>query len=204
MNMVQFGFKFIGRTPNLSTTYNYFMQNVQVILRDASIAALPIEEFIEISDGFAGDFPEHTILRAQGSLMTPIYRSKFMGELLCEYRQHIACFDALAKIQAAEELTEETLDKYEGYFVEKYGKASSKDAKFDSDLWSRASGIKNTRKVNGYSNVSEPYIHGKHDPEIEKGYEVINELVKDKEEEQEEKEEKERLKGSYCGVGDRK
>ncbi|KAK1408336.1 hypothetical protein QVD17_40026 [Tagetes erecta] len=77
-------------------------------------------------------------------------------------------------------------------FFEKYGKESSKDAKFDNDLWSRASGIKNTRKVNGFSNVSEPYIHGKHDPEIEKCYEVINELVKEKEEE---KEEKERLKG---------
>ncbi|KAK1416106.1 hypothetical protein QVD17_31894 [Tagetes erecta] len=95
-------------------------------------------------------------------------------------------------IEWVDQISKETLDKYEGYFFEKYGKESSKDAKFDNDLWSRASGIKNTRKVNGFSNVSEPYIHGKHDPEIEKCYEVINELVKEKEEE---KEEKERLKG---------
>ncbi|KAJ0545878.1 hypothetical protein HanIR_Chr08g0354661 [Helianthus annuus] len=62
-----------------------------------------------------------------------------------------------------------------------------------TDLWSRAKG-KNKRKVHGLCNVSDPCVHSREDPKIEKLNLVIKELVKEKDEE------KERFNGIIAGL----
>ncbi|KAJ0880966.1 putative transposase, Ptta/En/Spm, plant [Helianthus annuus] len=79
---------------------------------------------------------------------------------------------------------EETWVKYDGFLVEKYGKERIKHPKFDEDLWSRAAGM-NKGKVYGLGNVSDPCVHNREDPEIEKLNLVIKELVKTNDEEKE-------------------
>ncbi|KAM0041833.1 hypothetical protein Hdeb2414_s0011g00370901 [Helianthus debilis subsp. tardiflorus] len=63
--------------------------------------------------------------------------------------------------------------------------------KFDQDLWKRTAGGMKKGKVYGLGVVTDPYVHGSHDPEIEKLNKVIKEFVKEKEED------KERFNGFY-------
>ncbi|KAI3704674.1 hypothetical protein L1987_74901 [Smallanthus sonchifolius] len=77
----------------------------------------------------------------------------------------------------------ETLAKYEGYLVKKYGKEHSKHPKLDRELWSRAAGGKMKGKVYGLSNDCDPYVNGRQNAEIEKLNAVITEHVKEKEKE---------------------
>ncbi|XP_035832469.1 uncharacterized protein LOC110909152 isoform X4 [Helianthus annuus] len=88
---------------------------------------------------------------------------------------------------------EETWVKYEGFLEEKYGKERNKHPKFDKDLWSRAEG-KHKGKGYGLGNDSDPCVHRREDPEIEKLNLVIKELVKEKDEE------KERFNGIIAGL----
>ncbi|KAJ0576518.1 hypothetical protein HanIR_Chr05g0225311 [Helianthus annuus] len=83
--------------------------------------------------------------------------------------------------------------KYEGFLEEKYGKEHNKHPKFDKDLWSRAEG-KKKGKVYGLGNDSDPCVHRREDPKIEKLNLVIMELVKEKDEE------KERFNGIIAGL----
>ncbi|XP_021997852.1 uncharacterized protein LOC110894903 isoform X2 [Helianthus annuus] len=83
--------------------------------------------------------------------------------------------------------------KYEGFLEEKYGKERNKHPKFDKDLWSQAEG-KNKGKVYGLGNDSDPCVHSREDPKIEKLNLVIKELVKEK------NEEKERFNGIIAGL----
>ncbi|XP_022034226.1 uncharacterized protein LOC110936192 isoform X2 [Helianthus annuus] len=88
---------------------------------------------------------------------------------------------------------EETWVKYEGFLEEKYGKERNKHPKFDKDLWSRAEG-NHKGKGYGLGNDSDPCVHRREDPEIEKLNLVIKELVKEKDEE------KERFNGIIAGL----
>ncbi|KAI3745044.1 hypothetical protein L1987_58144 [Smallanthus sonchifolius] len=95
-----------------------------------------------------------------------------------------------------DERSHETWKTYEGYLEEKYGNDASKHREFDPDLWPRAVRGKNKEKIYGLSNIGDPlglitgtpstscssttYIH-----EIQKLNGIIEELVKEKEEDKE-------------------
>ncbi|KAM0036735.1 putative Transposase-associated domain-containing protein [Helianthus debilis subsp. tardiflorus] len=86
----------------------------------------------------------------------------------------------------------ETWSEHGGNFVvEKY---KDEPPKFDQDLWKQATGGMKKGKVYGLGIVTDPYVHGKQDPEIEKLNEIIKELVKEKEED------KERFNGIIGGL----
>ncbi|KAK1406127.1 hypothetical protein QVD17_41414 [Tagetes erecta] len=89
----------------------------------------------------------------------------------------------------------ETWVKYKECLVNKYGKEQCKHPKsVDKDLWIQASGGIKKGKVYGLSNVSDSYTHGRQNPEIERLNKVIDELVKEKDEE------KERMDGVIEGL----
>ncbi|KAJ0587809.1 hypothetical protein HanIR_Chr04g0167431 [Helianthus annuus] len=69
----------------------------------------------------------------------------------------------------------------------------SETVSYNEDLWSRAEG-KNKGKVYGLGNDSDPCVHSREDPEIEKLNIVIKELVKEKDKE------KERFNGIIAGL----
>ncbi|KAL8241535.1 hypothetical protein R6Q59_014889 [Mikania micrantha] len=111
--------------------------------------------------------------------------------------KHLACSSsAVSSVDSEENIEEENLiwvdDRagetwaaYEAFVVKKYGNDCSKHPKFDQDLWTQAAGGKNRGKVYGLPNVSDPCVHDRDRPEIEKLNLVINELVKEKEEDKE-------------------
>ncbi|XP_035838044.1 uncharacterized protein LOC118485728 [Helianthus annuus] len=78
--------------------------------------------------------------------------------------------------------------KYEGYLLEKYGEESSQHRELDKELWYEASGGKKRGKVYGLSNVKNDFNvqhHGKQGQEIERLNVIIQDIVKEKEEEKE-------------------
>ncbi|MFS7954370.1 putative transposase, Ptta/En/Spm, plant [Helianthus anomalus] len=85
----------------------------------------------------------------------------------------------VSDIDSEGKIQEENLAKYDGYLVEKY---RDEPPKFDQDLRKRAASGMKKGKVYGLGVVTDPYVHGRHDPEIEKLNGVIKELVKEKEE----------------------
>ncbi|KAJ0741524.1 hypothetical protein HanOQP8_Chr06g0229031 [Helianthus annuus] len=70
------------------------------------------------------------------------------------------------KLAWVDDRAQETLEKYEGYLMEKYGEDCIQQSIFDQGLWFRAAGGKKKGKVYGLSNFSDPYVRDREDHEV--------------------------------------